>query len=160
MTVFVCAACGTPITGVLTELAEVPGRPEFDGRVQADGYRRAPSTLALGFFALESEPWGAPFVPTDECRAAFPGGPCIGDPYGDGFLVSAGPRNTVVLHPDDAPHLQRSPDAKHVGCCGCHGQEGKNRTCPCGAEVGTVISECYTAYELHLDPGQIRAVAG
>ncbi|GAA3478485.1 hypothetical protein GCM10018966_030150 [Streptomyces yanii] len=158
MPVFVCVACGSPITRSLTKLAEMPVRPAFDGRVQADGLRRAPSTLPPGFFALEPEPWGSPFVPSDECRKAFAGGPCIGDPDGDGFLVSARPRNTVVLHPDDAPGLQRHPGSGHVGCCGCHGRSGMNRVCPCGAAVGTEISECYTAYELHLDPNRVRAV--
>jgi hypothetical protein len=29
--------------------------------------------------------------------------------------------------------------------------------CPCGIDVGTEISECYTAYELHLVPDLVRA---
>ncbi len=159
MTVFVCVACESPIAGPLTELAEVPARPRFDGSVQADGYRRAPATVPLGFFALEPEPWGAPLVPSEECHTVFAGGPCLGDPDGDGFLVSAGPRDTVVLHPDDAPGLRPNFGAEHVGCCGFHGQAGVNRWCPCGAEVGTEISDCCTAYELHLDPARVRPVA-
>lgn len=76
----------------------------------------------------------------------------------DGFLVSAGPRNTVVIHPDDAPELWTHPGSEHFGCCGFHGENGMNRLCPCGNAVGTVISECYTAYELHLDPSRVRSI--
>ncbi|MFF3068938.1 hypothetical protein ACFVSN_02025 [Kitasatospora sp. NPDC057904] len=158
MTVFVCAACDRPIAGPLTKLPEVPARPMDQGFPKADGSRRATPTLRLGFFALEPEPWGAPLVPSDECREVFGGGPCLGDPDSDGFLVSAGPRNTVVLHPEDAPGLQPHPDWKHSGgCCGLNGQSGMNQLCPCGVEVGTLISECNTAYELHLDPSRVRS---
>jgi hypothetical protein len=94
------------------QLSETLVRPEFDGRIGPDGYRRAPATMNQGFYALEPEPWGAPFPPTDECVAVFPGGPAVADPDGDGFLMSAGPRNTIVLHPDDAPDLL--PDLEGV----------------------------------------------
>ncbi|GAA1231411.1 hypothetical protein GCM10009665_22180 [Kitasatospora nipponensis] len=161
MTVFVCSACGLAITGPLTELTEMPARPGDQGYRKADGSRRATATMPLGFFAREPEPWGAPLVPTDECREVFPGGPCLGDPDGDRFLVSAGPRNTVVLHPDDARGLRKDTDCtRHSsGCCGLHGHAGMNRQCPCGAHVGTLINDCNTAYELHLEPTQVRLIA-
>lgn len=156
MIIFACAACAQPLTrGV--QISETLVRPEFDGRIGPDGYRRAPATMNEGFYALEPEPWGAPFLPTDECVAVFPGGPAVGDPDGDGFLTSAGPRDTIVLHPNDAPDLLPDLEGDHVGCCGLHGQGGLNRLCPCGATVGTEISECYTAYELHLDPARVQA---
>ncbi|SEM15262.1 hypothetical protein [Streptacidiphilus jiangxiensis] len=160
MTVFHCTTCATALTNDLAELPRLPAFPEFDGRVQADGLRRAPSTVPAGYFAVQPEPWGAPFAPTDDCVAAYPGGPCMTDPDGDGFLVSAGPRDTVVIHPDDAPELRPDPDYRDAGCCGLRGTEGMNRFCPgCGAEVGTQVSECYTPYELHLDPGRVRRTA-
>lgn len=31
-----------------------------------------------------------------------------------------------------------------TGCCGPHGGHGPNRTCPCGAEIGTERSDCWT----------------
>ncbi|MFE3109246.1 hypothetical protein ACFXKJ_25205 [Kitasatospora indigofera] len=160
MTVFVCSACGLSITGLLTGLTEMPARPGDQGHPKADGSRRATATVPLGFFALEPEPWGAPLVPTDECREVFPGGPCVADPDGDGFLVSVGPRNTVVLHPDDARGLREDSDVfRHCsGCCGLHGRAGMNQQCPCGAHVGTLINDCNTAYELHLEPGQVRSI--
>ncbi|KPC78227.1 hypothetical protein [Streptomyces sp. NRRL S-4] len=155
MTIFLCAACSGPLTGDV-QLSEMPARPEFDGRIGPDGYRRAPSTVARGFYAFDPEPWGAPFVPTDEPVPMFPGGPSASPPDGDGFLMSGGPRNTIVLHCDDAPELHTDRDGDHSGCCGLHGWNGPNQLCSCGASVGTKISECYTAYELHLDPARVR----
>lgn len=73
MIVFTCAACARPLTRAV-QLSETLSRPEFDGRIGPDGYRRAPATMREGFYALEPEPWGAPFLPTDEPVAAFPGG--------------------------------------------------------------------------------------
>ncbi|MFD6277845.1 hypothetical protein ACFWFI_20095 [Streptomyces sp. NPDC060209] len=70
--------------------------------------------------------------------------------------MSGGPRNTIVLHADDAPELRTDRDGDHSGCCGLHGQNGLNQLCPCGTAVGTRTSECYTAYELHLDPAFAR----
>ncbi|MFE7594835.1 hypothetical protein ACFU6K_36075 [Kitasatospora sp. NPDC057512] len=158
MTVFVCVACDRPITGELTGLPEVPERPMDQGHRRADGSRQATPTVPVGFFAVDPEPWGAPLVPSAECLAVFPGGPAVADPAGPGFLVSGGPCDTVVLHPDDASGLRMHPDWRHVGCCGTTGRGGPNRLCPCGAEVATLVSDCSTPYELHLDPGRVRAV--
>ena len=35
------------------------------------------------------------------------------------------------------------PRHKLVGCCGIDGFDGPNRTCPCGAIIGTEFSECF-----------------
>ncbi|OSZ56382.1 hypothetical protein OQI_33235 [Streptomyces pharetrae CZA14] len=161
MIVLVCAACSCPLTRTV-QLSETLSRPSFDGRVGPDGARRAPATMPHGFYAVEPEPWDAPLVPIDDPVPVFPEGPCVGDPDGDGFLVSAGPRDTIVLHPDDAPrllHAQVGEDQdpwQHVGCCGLHGRGGPNRLCPYGTPVGTETSDCSGAYELHLDPALVR----
>lgn len=63
----------------------------------------ATATVPLGYLAPEPEPWGAPLVPSDEPHPVLPGGPGVADSDGDRWLVSAGTRNTVALHPDDAP---------------------------------------------------------
>ena len=78
---------------------------------------------------------------------------------GDGFLVSAGPVDTVVIHPDDGSGLLPHADGERigVGCCGWSGQFGNNLVCPCGQEVATLMNECYAAHELHLDPAHIRS---
>ncbi|MFI5666600.1 hypothetical protein [Streptomyces sp. NPDC051704] len=162
MTVIVCAACGFALTGPLTELPALPARPGDRCLPKADGSRRATATVPRGFYALDPEPWGAPLVPCEEPRPVFGGGPCVGDPDDvEGFLVSAGTRNTVVLHPDDARGLQEDTDyARHAsGCCGLHGQAGMNRTCPCGTHVGTLANDCITAFELHLEPARVRLTA-
>ncbi|MER5753680.1 hypothetical protein [Streptomyces sp. NPDC002088] len=37
----------------------------------------------------------------------------------EGFVVSAGVRNTIVVHPDDAPALRPLPNWENTtGCCG------------------------------------------
>ncbi len=81
---------------------------------------------------------------------------------GDGFLVSAGSVDTVVIHPDDASALRPHPDSERIGtgCCGMSGQFGNNLVCPCGQEVATLTNECYGAHELHLDPAHVRRVDG
>ena len=67
-------------------------------------------------------------------------------------LISAGPRNDVVIHPDDAPSLQALPNGENSeGCCGPSGNSGLNRACPCGARVATLAADCFGPYELHLD---------
>jgi hypothetical protein len=37
--------------------------------------------------------------------------------------------------------------------------DGRNRVCPCGAEVATLVADCYTYQELRLDPEHVRAEA-
>lgn len=71
----------------------------------------------------------------------------------DGFVISAGPRNTVVVHPDDVPDLLPLPQWENsTGCCGPNGTEGPNRACPCGARIATLAADCFGPYEVHLDP--------
>jgi hypothetical protein len=147
VTVFVCTACGAALT---PELAPLPGplvRPVYEHRGPG------PSTVPRGHFAVDPEPFGAPLVPApdDECPAALPGLCVVID---DSFVMSAGPRDTVVIHPDDAVSLENHPDGSRVGgCCGLFPREGQpNLVCACGAEVATLMADCYAAHELHLDP--------
>lgn len=84
-------------------------------------------------------------------------------------VVSAGPRNTIVIHRDDAPSLRRHPDASRLtGCCGPFGAAGPNQVCPCGAEVarsGATINGCgfntdgglLRPHELHLYPDRVSS---
>lgn len=157
MTIFRCAACGEPLTVPLQLVPVVPPRHCFEG-VLVDGRRLAPPTMARGTYAVDPEPHGTPFVPADDqdaCPPAYPGGPCISDEHGV-VVVSAGPRNTFVLHPDDAPMLVThvAPDATS-GCCGAPGDGPPDCACPCGAVVGREISDCYTPFELHLLPDSV-----
>ncbi len=110
--------------------------------------------MPVGWYAVDPEHFGAPFVPSPDPDAylhAMPGYSMVIEGVD---MVSAGPRDTFVIHPADAPSLQRNPDPDRqaVGCCGRPGTRGNNLICPCGQEVATVMDECYGAYELHLDP--------
>lgn len=153
MTVFLCSKCGTAITPELAELAAVPdlsiGEHDRDKET-----RRAPSTIPRGRYAIEPEPWGPPYVVQDDQKNPKPAqsrGPLIC--HEEGFVISAGSRHTVVVHPDDAAGLQPLPNGQNsTGCCGPAGDEGLNRACPCGAPVATLAADCFGPYELHLDP--------
>jgi hypothetical protein len=159
MTILHCAACGLRLTDPLSPLPAVPERPSYDG-LPVDGVRRAPSTVPRGHYAVDPDPTGAPFVPAedqDDCVPAYPGGPSIVE---DGVeLVAGGPRDTLLLHPEDMPSLVPHPTGES-GCCGLPGNRGPNRACPCGARIGTEMSECWTPYELHLVPGAVTETQG
>jgi len=162
MTIFHCAACGAALTAPVELLPAVPARHCFDG-VLVNGRRQAPPTVPRGHYAVDPEPHGPPFVPAedqDEYPPAYPGGPSISDLDGV-TVVSAGLRNTFVLHPEDAPVLtpHLTPGGP-IGCCGSPGDGPPNRACPCGAVVGSEMSDCYTPYELHLLPDAVRRAPG
>ncbi|QEV49808.1 hypothetical protein CP980_12780 [Streptomyces vinaceus] len=151
MTVFLCVNCGGSLTPNLTPLPAVPSAPDEEARDKES--RRAPAPLPQGHYAIETEPWGAPYVPhpdQEKGGPAQPRGPWRSD---EGVaMVSAGPRNNIVIHPEDAPDLRPLPDGeKSGGCCGPSGDRGLNRACPCGARVATLAADCFGPYELHLD---------
>jgi hypothetical protein len=153
MTVFLCAECGTAITRELVELPAIPDVSDNEHH-RDEQTRRAPSTMPEGHYAIDPEPWGYPYVAQDDQENPTPaqsrGSVVCGE---EGFIISVGSRNTVVVHPQDAPDLQPLPDWKNgSGCCGPAGDEGLNRACACGAPVATLAAECYGPYELHLDP--------
>ncbi|REK84817.1 hypothetical protein DY245_41195 [Streptomyces inhibens] len=183
MTHFRCAACGQALTVVLQQVAEMPVRPEWDGLAGEGGVCRAPATVGAGFYAVESEPWGASsFVGTDDVDpvlSIFPGGPCVPDGEGDGRLVSVGSRHTVVLHPDDAPWVtaldlrEKENWADHWGRCRwarwarwtgwTDREERKESALPLWSRGGRGDQRLqYRVPELHLEPGRVTAsdVAG
>ncbi|MFE3458553.1 hypothetical protein ACFXKD_13505 [Nocardiopsis aegyptia] len=159
MTVFLCSTCGTTITPELAELAAVPDVGANDDRDEET--RRAQSTVPRGHYAIDPEPWGPPYVVQDDQedpKPANPRGPVVSEVFmgsegGEVFLISAGTRHTVVVHPADAADLRIPPTGENSrGCCGPTGDEGLNRACTCGAPVATLAADCYGPYELHLDP--------
>ncbi|MER5890607.1 hypothetical protein ABT160_42845 [Streptomyces sp. NPDC001941] len=154
MTRFYCAECGGALTDPLTPLSAVPVPPPYEERDQTS--RRPPATMPRGHYAIEPEPWGAPYVPyeDDEDGRAQRRAGWMADERGS--LKSAGPRNNIVLHPEDAPGLEMLPDTS-MGCCGPAGDRGLNRACPCGKPVATLAADCCTVYELHLDANSVRA---
>lgn len=154
MTVFYCCKCGVALTPDLKLLTEVPDVAGLDAP-RPRGSRQAPATVPRGHYAIEREPWGAPFVPQDDQDHPVPAQPrwSLYATEEDGFVISAGVRDTVVLHPDDAPGLKPLAHWENSsGCCGPLGIYGLNRACPCGARIATLAADCMTPYELHLDP--------
>ena len=163
MNVLVCAGCGHRLCEPVRLLAELPERPLNSGRKNADGSRQAPSTVPRGTCAVDPEPSGAPFVPHPDpawAGAAVPG-VAVADPDGPGFLMSAGPRDTLVVHPEDTRgHLLGDDDCRDSGCCGPTGRQGPNFLCPgCRAPVATLFAECYGPYETHFLPAAVRLVS-
>ncbi|MFF9813457.1 hypothetical protein [Streptomyces sp. NPDC014006] len=153
MTVFLCSKCGTAITPELVELAAVPD--VSDSLQDRDKKtRRAASTVRQGYYAIDPEPWGPPYVLQDDQdnpQQAQSRGPLVCNE--EGFVISAGTPGTILVNPEDASDLQPLPDWENsTGCCGPTGNEGLNRACPCGAPVATLAADCFGPYELHLDP--------
>ncbi|MET9293703.1 hypothetical protein [Streptomyces sp. NPDC003077] len=156
MTVFFCAKCGAELTPDLVELPAVPEASD-DDRDRDKKTFLAPSTVPRGHYAVDPEPWGAPFVPpTGEPRPHHPRRLLMPPDMTD--WISAGPRNTVVVHPDDVPDLRlRAQGHPHHGCCGPHGTGGRNMACGCGVLVATLVADCMGPYELHLDSVRVYA---
>ncbi|MEU9915722.1 hypothetical protein [Streptomyces sp. NPDC051001] len=95
MNVLICAARGSRLTEPLRLLPEVPPRPEYDG---------------------------PPYVPHPDPEwygSAHPGDVCTGHPDGPGCPMSAGPRDTWVVHPEDTRgRLSANPAVEEAGYCG------------------------------------------
>ncbi|WP_371101466.1 hypothetical protein [Streptomyces sp. PU_AKi4] len=161
MNVLLCATCGTRLTRPVRRLDEMPGYPGRDGLPGPDGRRHGPPSVPRGTYAVDPLPFGAPFepaAPDEEYDGIVPGGMWMSDERG--FLVSAGPRGTYVLHPDDVVDVVPHPDGRRLtGCCGPHGRAGANHVCACGAEVAIVAADCTSGYETRLVPDAVRVEA-
>ena len=159
VTVFLCSACGAALTRDLERMTGALATDQCDFRERDRETRRAPATVPPGFFAVDPEPWGAPYVVrTDgEIRQCQPRSPSVSTEEGE--LESAGPRDTVVLNPDEIAGLAVIRE-RSDGCCGPIGRRGPNRACRCGSPVATLAADCYGPYEVHLDPARTRTRAG
>ncbi|TDP66141.1 hypothetical protein C8E96_1639 [Actinokineospora alba] len=78
-----------------------------------------------------------------------------------GFLVqvAAGPRHTIVLHPEDFLVPRSRIGDRSYGCCGPGGSDGPKLRCECGAEIATEINDCYTPHEIRLEPALVVSVS-
>ncbi|WP_327298844.1 hypothetical protein [Streptomyces sp. NBC_01197] len=127
MTVFLCSKCGAAITPELARLAAASELSDGE-REQEKKTHEAPSTVPRGRYAIDPEPWGPPYVVQEDQenpKPAQPRGPVICP--GDGFVISAGRRHTVLTNPEDAAGLQPLPNWRNSnGCCGPKGDEGRN----------------------------------
>jgi hypothetical protein len=125
---------------------------DFPGVVaRIDSEQRNEDTVPRGRYVIDPEPWGPPYVVQDDQEDPKPAqsrGPAVCRE--EGFVISAGSRQTVLLHPADAAGLQPLANWENCnGCCGPTGDEGLNRACPCGAPVAPLVADCFGPYELH-----------
>lgn len=161
MTIFFCAKCGTALTGDLVALPAVPNVDDPDhGREKKTGQAR--STVPHGHYAIDPDPWGAPYVAAAApCRLARSTRRELLR-TGTGATVSAGWRDSVVVHPDDVlPRLEPfTHEDNWLGCCGPTGAHGPNLACFCGSRVATWAADCMGPNELHLDPVRVYAWHG
>jgi len=152
--VFACAACGAALTPALRRLPAVPEAP-FYAWWDAVELGPSPATVPSGFYAIETESYGAPLVVTDVPGPVMPRHGEHRNAEGKP-LVSQGPRGNIVINPDDA----RGLSLRHASpaCCGATPDGGMNQLCACGTLVATLCSDCCLPYELHLSADQVRAI--
>lgn len=145
MTVFACLRCRAALTGDLDEVqfAELPEPVSPSDLRPGDP---CPAWVPLGRFAVDTDTFGPPHVPS---------------PTHERLLVSAGPRNTVLINPSDLLVRRLHPDRKRRnGCCGLDGCDGPNLVCNCGTEVATESSDCWTAQVVRLQPLAVVRTVG
>lgn len=152
--VFLCGTCGAELTGPLRRLPRVP-EPPYHPWWEAEQMGPSPATVPSGCYAVEAEPYGPPLVVAEAPGPVHPRHGTRHDREGRP-LVSAGPRGTIVVNPDDV----RGLELRHASpaCCGATPDGGPNQVCGCGALVAILCSDCCLPYELHLVPGRVRAV--
>jgi hypothetical protein len=158
MTVFSCKKCGAALTPDLTPLTAVPMPAACDEVANDEATRFARSTIPQGFYAVDPDPWGAPFIhpPAGQPLHRSPRTLLMVDAD---RLTSAGPRNTVILHPSDAIALQQFVNGRNrEGCCGPTGAHGPNLACSCGSRLATLAADCLGPCELHLDPLRVYPI--
>ncbi|MBQ0887866.1 hypothetical protein KBZ94_23560 [Streptomyces sp. RM72] len=156
MTVFYCAKCSTALTGNLAALPAVPDVNNSDcGRDKKTG--RARSTVPRGHYAIDPDPWGAPFVVASASHGRFPSSGRELLRADSSITVSAGWRDSFVVHPDDVlPRLAAfTLKDNWLGCCGPAGAHGPNLACHCGSRLATWAADCMGPIELHLDPVRV-----
>ncbi|MDH6710167.1 hypothetical protein P3T27_006916 [Kitasatospora sp. MAA19] len=140
------SACEPALNGLAGPLRRLDELPEQRYAGQDEGDQPG-LTMARGAYAIDPEPFGAPYV--------GPSAPAPDAPAN--IRVPGGPRDAFVLHPEDTTGLLPHPNPRRpVGCCGPDGMNGSNRICSCDAEVATLAADCWTYQELRLDPERVR----
>lgn len=131
VSVFVCAGCGSPITATPLRLVEWP--PE-----QEDSDRARQVKPGECFVALE------PKFTTIGTATSAP--------------IALTSRGCVVVHPDDVVGVRwYDEQGPWSGCCGPDGIFCYlNLVCQrCDAEIGTFYGDCWTPYEVRIEPGAV-----
>jgi hypothetical protein len=113
--------------------------------------------MAPGTFAVDPEPYGAPYRPWVEVGPDEAAARGIHAPV---FSLSYGPAGAVVGAPGDVRATILNPDRRGGACCGLAGGDGPNMTCEtCGLPVATRIDDCSLWEAVWLDPRAVRRVA-
>jgi hypothetical protein len=126
-----CAACGATLTPALTVV----------------------SSKTPGVILREHED-GKPLTPRG---SVFKSWEPIERSYGDEpALLEFAPQ--YWLNPEDLDgEVRNTPDVRRLnGCCGLDGCDGPNQVCQCGADVGTLRTDCWTPLVFIPDPGSIN----
>ncbi|WP_030763159.1 hypothetical protein [Streptomyces griseus] len=126
--VFVCVACGVPLTGPLVRLPAVPEAPYY-AWWEAEEPGPSPATVPAGRYAVETEPYGAPLVASEVPVPVMPRYGTMSDGRGR-WLVSRGPRGprgNIVVDPGDVHGLE--DDHASPACCGATPTGGMNQRC-------------------------------
>jgi hypothetical protein len=147
------------------ELIEVP-LPDCESDDSGD---EVPAPLMdRGTYAVDPKPFGPPIVPaTPELlrlhgfeQASRPS--WVGLPPG-GIHISDGPRQTVVVNPEDTQGLRLTTNERRLqGCCNLDGGHGPNQLCGnCGLEVATLENDCWVGRTtLRFEPSAVHAIHG
>lgn len=62
----------------------------------------------------------------------------------------------LAVHPEDVLPGALISTGTDNGCCGSDGSDGPNRSCPCGAVLGTEWSDCWTRAEVRFCLAAVR----
>ncbi|MFI7431616.1 hypothetical protein ACIBPB_32025 [Micromonospora sp. NPDC049836] len=144
MTIFACVRCATVLTNDLDEV-QFAALPDPVSPSDLQPGETCPAWVPSGKFAVDVDPFGPPYVPSETER----------------YVVSAGPRNTVLIGPEDLLVRRLHADyGRRNGCCGLDGVDGPNLVCDCGAEVATESSDCWTAQVVRLQPDAVVRIRG
>ncbi|MFJ8747501.1 hypothetical protein ACIRL2_50265 [Embleya sp. NPDC127516] len=149
MFVFVCAGCGSELTIPLSPV-ELPAHAhqKYGNAIQL------PVLMESGTFAVEPEPWGAPWrrwedIDPDEAAARGIHAPL--------HALSDGAPGTVIIAPGDTRGTVLVPHAAGGHCCGLDWGDGPNMACEaCGLPVASRIDDCSLWQAVWLAPDAVH----
>ncbi|MFI9253814.1 hypothetical protein [Streptomyces sp. NPDC053069] len=150
--VFVCAGCGAELTVPLARVALPVGAR------QSVGHEMLPALMESGTYAVDPQPWGAPWRRWEDLGAQEAADRGVFAPVP---ALSFGPPGSVVLAPGDVRGTVLVPERCGDGCLGLDGSGGPNLACAdCGRPVATRIDDCCYWQTVRLHPAAVHRLAG
>lgn len=147
--VFVCAGCGSRLTIPLSQV-ELPvhAHQKYGNGIQL------PVLMESGTFAVEPEPWGAPWRRWEEID---PDEAAVRGIHAPVYALSDATPGTVVIAPGDARGTVFVPEEGGGYCCGLDWGDGPNMACEaCGLPVASRIDDCSLWQAVWLAPDAVR----